>query len=179
MTNNIFITEETPSAHALRTFMKLGQQRTASNALGKGVTVHPSAVVLNCSIGAGRIGPNCVLVNVSAPSVDVEGCVLVQTTSLTPIVGKGGLLYNVVDDATSGELPCSKVRADVFMPGGVHHVMNSALDIDGGKAWKNTLEGNPHSFEGIYKANQTQDVSECVKQGAAAHAKARSNLVAP
>ena len=39
------------------------------------------------------------LVNVTAPSVDVEGCVLMNATSTVPIVGKGGLLYNVVHDA--------------------------------------------------------------------------------
>ena len=53
--------------------------------------------MLKCSVGSGRIGKGCVLVNVSAPSVDVEGCILMNVTSKRPIVSKGGLLYNVVD----------------------------------------------------------------------------------
>ena len=71
--NNLFITEDNASAHALRTFMKLGEKRQLHNSLGKGVSVDPTAVVLNCKIAAGRVGPNCVLVNVAAPSVDLEG----------------------------------------------------------------------------------------------------------
>lgn len=46
---------------------------------------------------------------------------------------KDGLLYNVVNDSDD-DLLCNAVRADVFMPGGVHHVMQSARSIDGGKA---------------------------------------------
>jgi len=117
-----------------------------------------------------------VLVNVVAPSVDVEDCVLVNVTSTTPIVGKAGLLYNVVHTSSSAELSASEVRADVFMPNGVHHVMNSKLSIDGGKVWKQTLEGNPMSFEGIYKANQPLDVSACTKEAQAAHAAARKAM---
>ncbi|KAL3915643.1 MAG: hypothetical protein SGPRY_007143, partial [Prymnesium sp.] len=145
MTNNLFATEESPSAHALRTFMKLGESRQIHNKFGPELSVDPSAVVLNCSFNSGRIGPNCVLtgggdeamlaaqVNVAAPTVDVESCVIMQTTSLSRIAGKDGLLYNVVHDSVD-DLLCNAVRADVFMPGGVHHVMQSARSIDGGKA---------------------------------------------
>jgi hypothetical protein len=56
-----------------------------------------------------------VLVNVNAPSVDVEGCVLINVTSTRPIKGRGGLLYNVVDEAGGVEpLTCDAVRDDVF-----------------------------------------------------------------
>ena len=65
------------------------------------------------------------------------------------------------------------VRADVFMEG-KQHVINSALSIDGGKAWKQQLHGNPMSFEGVYKANQKLDVSACNEEAAAAHRAARA-----
>ena len=65
------------------------------------------------------------------------------------------------------------MRADVFMPDS-HLKMMSAEDIDGGKVWKNTLDGNPMSFEGVYKANQSLDVGECTKLAMDAHAKARA-----
>ena len=93
-----------------------------------------------------------------------------------PITGKGGLLYNVVNTPASGELSCAAVRADVFMPGNVHHVMNSSISVDGGTAWKQQLDGNPMSFEGIYKANQSLDVSECTAEAMAAHAAARKGM---
>ena len=184
MTNNLFVTDGSASAHALRVFMKLHAAgaaasdtsgRRQANALAPGVEVDPSAVVLNCKLGGGRVGPGCVLVNVVAPSVDLDGCVLVNVTSTAPVAGKGGLLYNVVHEGRDA-LPCSAVRADVFMPGGVHHVMNSALSIDGGKAWKVVVEGNPLSFEGVYKANQPLDVSECTAEATVAHKALRSTL---
>lgn len=68
------------------------------------------------------------------------------------------------------------MRADVFMPGGVKHTMNSSLATDGGKAWKVQLDGNPHSFEGIYKANQPLDVRECTAEGDGAHQRAKEAL---
>lgn len=188
--NNKHITEENASAHALRTFMKLGvnragifscftkpgSSRQSENTFGKSVSVDPSSVVLNCKIGAGRIGPNCVLVNVAAPSVDIDECVVMQTSSLLPIAGKGGLLYNVVEEGASGMLDCNTVRTDVFMPGGVKYTQMSAQNIDGGKVWKEKLEMNPFSFEGIYKQNQKLDVSECSKEGASAHAACRAKM---
>ena len=52
----------------------------------------------------------------------------------------------------------------------------SARNIDGGKVWKEKLEMNPFSFEGIYKQNQTLDVSECNKEAAKAHLAARDKM---
>merc|ERR1711871_1456139 len=110
MKNNLFVTDESASAHALRTFMQLhGEGKPISdtsgrrkfNTLTNGVEVDDTAVVLNCKIGGGKIGPKCVLINVTAPSVDVESCILVNTTSIAPISGKGGLLYNVVHDVSA------------------------------------------------------------------------------
>jgi len=140
------------------------------------VSIDPSAVVLNCKIGSGRIGPNCVLVNVSAPSVDIEECVIMQTTSLAPIAGAKGLLYNVVEESTEGSLSSDAVRTDVFMPGGIKYTQKSARNIDGGKVWKQKLDMNPFSFEAIYKQNQSLDVSECSKEAAGAHAAARAKM---
>ena len=38
------------------------------------------------------------------------------------------------------------------------------------------LDGNPMSFEGVYKANQSLDVGECTALAQDAHAKARAKL---
>merc|ERR1740130_1182415 len=94
------------------------------------------------------------------------------------------MLYNVVHDATEGELSASAVRADVFMPGGTHHVMHSSLETDGGKAWKVAPDegkfpataGNPMSFESIYKTNGNLDVTECTSEAVAAHKKLRARM---
>ena len=82
-------------------------------------------------------------------------------------------MYNVVHEAESGTLDCSAVRADVFMPGS-HLQMRSDRETDGGTVWKTQLEGNPMSFEGVYKTNQSLDVGECTALAMQAHAKARA-----
>lgn len=169
MRNNYLLTETSSSAFALRRFLGLesSKGRQQWNTL-EHVEVHPSAVVLNCRIGSGRIGPGSVLVNVVAPQVNVENCILVKVSSMVPIFGKGGLLYNAVEQRNS-DLPCDAVRADVFMPGGVHHKIYSTPSTDGGKVWKDTLPNNSYSFEGIYKANQPLDVLECTQEANSAH----------
>ena len=179
----MLLTESGPSAHALRTFMRLHagdgadtSSRRQECSLGAGTTLDSSAVMLKCSIGSGRVGKGCVLVNVAAPSVDVDDVILMNVSSTVPITGRGGLLYNVVHTTAEGELDASAVRADVFAPGGGHLQMRSERSIDGGKAWKQTLEGNPLSFEGVYKANQVLNVGECAEVAAAAHAAARAKL---
>ena len=171
MDNNLLLTEQSASAAALRAFLELEPPQQASSV--GATTVAPTALVVNCKIGKGKVDGRSVLVNVSAPSVDVEGAILMNVTSKRPIVSKGGLLYNVVDAESAGELRCDAVRADVFMEG-KQHVINSALSIDGGKAWKQQLDGNPMSFEGVYKANQKLDVSTCNEEAAAAHRAARA-----
>ena len=115
----------------------------------------------------------------SAPSIDVEGCVLINVSSNTPIYGRHGLLYNVVHESDEGAAtPLTAdedggyVRADVFMPG-KHVQMCSKLSIDGGKVWKVPVQDNEMSFEGVYKANQPLDPSECSALAKAAHARLR------
>ena len=44
------------------------------------------------------------------------------------------------------------------------------------QVWKEKLEMNPFSFEGVYKQNQSLDVSECNAEGAKAHTAARGKL---
>ena len=173
--NNFLLATETASAHALRVFLGLYPHRQQESKLGTKMEVDDGSVLLKCQIADGKIGKGCVLVNVSAPSVDVEDCILVNVTSPVPITGKGGLLYNVVHEGEE-PLTCDKVRADVFMPGDVHHIINSSQETDGGKAWKITLDGNPLSFEGVYKANQVLDVGECTGLAMAAHAATRAKF---
>jgi hypothetical protein len=176
--NNLHTTKAGLSPHLLRTFLKLQpvdapeidtSGRQQGNTLGAGVEVDPTAVVLNCRIGAGRIGAGCVLVNVTAPQVDLDEAILMGVTSVSPVEGKRGVLYNVVHESADEPLSASTVRADVFMSDGRHLPVKSSMATDGGKAWKQTLQGNELSFEGVYKANQALNVAECQKVSAAAH----------
>ena len=91
MNNSLFVTAASASADALRRFLRLdapGRQQLSE--VAPGAEVDAGAVILNSKVGGGRIGPSSVLVNVNAPSVDVEGCVLINVTSTRPIKGRCG-----------------------------------------------------------------------------------------
>jgi hypothetical protein len=174
--NNLLLGQTSASAHALRTFLGLHPYRQQESKLGSDMSVDESSVLLGCQVASGKIGKGCILVNVVAPAVELEGCILMNVTSDVPITGKGGLLYNVVHEAGgSGTLECNRVRADVFMPDS-HLKMMSAEDIDGGKVWKTVVENNPFSFEDVYKKNQKLDVGECTALAKSAHAAARAKM---
>ena len=70
MDNNLLLPEQSASAAALRASLELEPPQQAS-AVGA-TTVAPTALVVNCQIGKGKVDGRSVLVNVSAPAVDVE-----------------------------------------------------------------------------------------------------------
>lgn len=181
--NNLLITEQSESAKALRYFLR-AVPTVQESEVGP-VSVSPGACVLGCSFRGGTIGPRAVLVNVKAPYVDVDDCVLVNVTSCRPISGKkGGVLYNVADGNSAGALNCGDgvVRADVFVPekggsrsaGAKQIQVRSRLDIDGGKAWKEKVESNDYSFEEVHKMNKEVNVIAAQEEAARAHAALRS-----
>lgn len=154
--NNLLVTHNNPSAAALRTFLGI-QKRQQHNTLGSTVAVHPDAVVLNCNIQTGSIGPSAVLVGIHAAHVNLDNCVAMNCTAKS-ISGSTGVLYNVVDESTEGIImEEDAVRADVFVcekkEGNKKYSMRSSISIDGGKAWKKSLFERQPSFEAIYKLN--------------------------
>jgi len=191
LTNNLLATESSASAQALRHFLGAAN-RVQQSDVGP-VAIASTAVVLGCSIRGGTVGPHAVLVNVNAPYVDVDDVVLVNVSSHRPIVGKKGVLYNVVDTDKAGSLCAGggEVRADVFVPGqgqqvpegspapGRQIVIRSTLDTDGGKAWKQKLAMNEYSFEGVHTLNKDVDVSRAQELAASLHRKMAPLFVGP
>jgi hypothetical protein len=187
--NNVLITQGGPSAVALRHFLGAVPRVQASEV--STVNLSTGACVLNCAFRGGFIGQNAVLVNVKAPYVDVDDCVLVNVSSLRPILGRGGVLYNVVDDETSGTLSCDHgaVRADVFVPervnalprlgtvGGRHLQLHSSMDTDGGKAWKVKLPQNELSFEQMHELNKGVEVAVAQETAAREHGRIAQLIV--
>jgi len=185
MDNNVLLTEDSLSAKALRHFLG-AVPRVQHSSVGP-VQVSSKAIVLGCNIKGGFIGPRAVLVNVHAPYVNVDNCVLVNVSSTRPISGVDGILYNVVDAETQGSLACGNkaVRADVFLPEkgttlprlgpakSQHIQVHSSLDTDGGVAWKTKLDLNSMSFEQIHTTNKDVDVTAAQDEAARQHKQVR------
>ena len=54
--NNLLLAEDTPPAHALRTFLGLYPHRQQESKLGTKMSVDDASVVLKCQIGDGKVG---------------------------------------------------------------------------------------------------------------------------
>ena len=86
--NNLLLAEASASAHALRTFLGLHPYRQQESKVAASAAVDESSVLLKCKLGGGKVGKGCVLVNVCAPSVDIEGCILVNVRTASPTSGQ-------------------------------------------------------------------------------------------
>jgi len=74
-------------------------------------------------------------------------------------LGRGCVLYNVVDDSDSGiVLEDGQVLVGVVGDDGKQMLVRSTTSTDGGTSWKTAVEGNSHSFEQLHAANADADI---------------------
>eukprot|EP00301_Raphidiophrys_heterophryoidea_P014635 c23070_g1_i1.p1 GENE.c23070_g1_i1~~c23070_g1_i1.p1 ORF type:complete len:548 (-),score=189.06 c23070_g1_i1:168-1766(-) len=101
--------------------------------------------------------------------VEVSDSLLVGVTARS-VKGSGCVLYNVVDDSEEGiVMEDGGVRADVFFSDGRKVTITTNLANDSGKKWSVKLDGNTMSFEDMYNANLTENVTEAMTKAAEAH----------
>lgn len=154
--NNLLLTGNDLEAKALRSFLGV-KDHLKGSMLGLESSLCKRSVVLASQVLDGKISKS-VLSNVCSLSVDVESSLLMNVSART-IKAKNCLIYNVADDSEEGiNLEDGTVLAGVFLPGGEKMIIRSKLDVDGGKFWKEVLECNLHSFEGVYLLNTDVDV---------------------
>ena len=123
-----------------------------------GASLDGASCVSKCNIGSGSI-TGSVLMAVDAECVEADDAILVGVSAGGKVVApKGAIVYNVT---APGDLILTEkdVHVGVFDTKGTMKLMRSASDVDGGKAWKKVVNGNAESFEAVYKANLTTDVS--------------------
>ena len=84
----------------------------------------------------------------------VVNCVAPKITA-----GKGSILYNLIGKKEIIAEP-GQVLVEVSSGDGKAMEICSRMDIDGGKAWKTEVEGNPMSFEQVWKNNKNADISK-------------------
>ncbi|KAH8043442.1 hypothetical protein JL722_15201 [Aureococcus anophagefferens] len=141
---------------------------------GSALVVDDKSCLSDVRVAAGTCHKS-VAAAVTAGTVELDGAVLVNVTA-SVVAAPGAIAYNVVEDgprARGGE-----VVTDVFMEDGTKHRQRSTTAVDGGKAWKEAVEGNKFSFEQVYKMNLATDVSKTADLAAAAHADLAAVLLA-
>uniref|UniRef100_A0A7S4GK83 Uncharacterized protein n=1 Tax=Eutreptiella gymnastica TaxID=73025 RepID=A0A7S4GK83_9EUGL len=154
--NNMLVTQDSKEAAALRTFLRITDKKAGSTIAAD---VDEESVVLGSDVRKGTVRCS-VCASVIAGELDVKDCLLVNVTA-KKIKAQNCVLYNITDDSDEGlEFPDGAVRADVIVPGQDKLVVKSHIDTDGGKVWKQKLEGNAMSFEEVYFMNADVDISE-------------------
>jgi len=174
ITNTQLATEQSAAGRAYRKFLNIPE--SLGNAFGGSVSAELSAdsLAMACNIKGGSI-KGSVLNNCTIGTCDVEGCILVNVTAKS-VKGKGVVLYNVAHDGDL-VLEDGEVVTNVFIPGQEKLVMKSTTSTDGGKVFKKQMDnGNPMSFQDVYKLGKTTDVNECYVEAEAAHAKIASSI---
>lgn len=172
--NNMLATANTAEAAALHKFMRITKRVMYSEAGG---TVDEKSILLNTRFLEGSV-VDSVCTSVTTPSLQVEGCLLMNVTA-KKVVGKNCIVYNVVDESEEGlVLPEGTVLTNVFMPGQPKLVMQSTVTTDGGTVFKTKLDANPYSFNEVYGLNGGVDVTEATAVMTAA-AKALADAMMP
>ncbi|KAH8078464.1 hypothetical protein JL720_9656 [Aureococcus anophagefferens] len=150
--NALRLVEDGVEAGAMREFLNAPRPCVAPD--GSALVVDDKSCLSDVRVAAGTCHKS-VAAAVTAGTVELDGAVLVNVT------------------ASAGE-----VVTDVFMEDGTKHRQRSTTAVDGGKAWKEAVEGDKFSFEQVYKMNLATDVSKTADLAAAAHADLAAVLLA-
>ena len=168
MKNTSLALSDSAEGKAYRAFLKVPQ---ASGSFFGGSAPAGSlnaSLSLNSVVKGGSI-KGSLLNGCTIGTCDVEDSILVNVTARS-VKGKGVVLYNVVHDGDL-VLEDGEVVTNVFVPGQEKLVMKSTTATDGGKVFKTKMDnGNPLSFQDVYKMGKTTDVNECYAAAESAHA---------
>ena len=173
--NNRKIAGDDPDSPNLRRFLGIGDRR-AGSVLGPEAAVDASSVVLSSSFHRGTVSQS-VVACCQAGELSLDHAVVVNVTARRIVAGRGAVLYNLVDDSEEGlVVPPGGVRVGVFDCEGGCDVVNSTVDVDGGKVWEERVCGNGRSFEQVHKDNRNADILAIEKARTEAHASLEMRL---
>ena len=107
-----------------------------------------------------------IIVNCVAPSITAgKGCILYNIMSEDPIVALDGQVMVSVDNEEEEE----EADSSSF-------VLKSRMDLDGGKAWDQLVEGNEYTFSQVHKKNKNAKITTIAAQRAVKYQQIASTL---
>lgn len=112
---------------------------------------------------------------VTTKEISADGAIIVNCVAPKITAGKGCILYNLMSEqeitAEDGQ-----VMVAVTNESGDSFVLKSRMDIDGGQAWKEIVEGNELSFEQVHKNNKDAKITSISEARAVKYEKIASSL---
>lgn len=162
----LLLDKDSASTALLRRFLGLADdEHQVGSQLGDGVKVDNISYVFGSKIKNGGSINNSILSQVSAGEVNTDGAIIVNCAAKKITAGKGCILYNLIDDSEGGIVATDgQVMVAVTDETGSSKLLQSRMDIDGGKAWKQKLDMNEMSFEDVHKSNKNANIREIAKK---------------
>jgi PHD/YefM family antitoxin component YafN of YafNO toxin-antitoxin module len=160
---NLLLDDSNPECVLLRKFLGLTEGPTFGKIQdSEADLVHSFA--FNSKIKSGIV-KDSIACQVSTNELNAEGAILVNCVAPKITAGKGCILYNIMSEVEI-KAQDGQVMVAVTNEKGESFVLKSRVDIDGGNAWKKTVEGNESSFEQVWKNNKMTDISKIDKERA-------------
>lgn len=153
----LLLDDKNPECQLLRKFLDI-TERPRSGVYASHNVLYKHSYAFDCNLATGKVYDS-VLSKVTAREIDTDGAIIVNCVAPKITAGKGAILYNLI-----GNKPivaeAGKVMVGVSGEDGSTMKISSQMEIDGGKAWKQVVEGNPLSFEDVRNQNMNADISK-------------------
>merc|ERR1719343_1444946 len=153
----LLLEDENPESKLLRKFLDISEGPRFGVYAPSDVQ-YKHAYTFDCNLAHGSV-TDSVLSKVTAREINADGAIIVNCVAPKITAGKGAILYNLIGDKEI-VAPAGKVCVGVSKEDGSAMEISSRMDIDGGKAWKQVVEGNPLSFEEVRNQNMNADISK-------------------
>jgi len=151
----LLLDDQNPECKLLRKFLGITEEPKDA---AESSMEYKHSYAFDCQLGSGSVSDS-VLSNVTAKEISADGAIIVNCCAPKITAGKGAILVNLVGDKEI-DAPAGKVIVAVSKEDGSAMEISSRMDIDGGKAWKQVVEGNPLSFEEVRNQNMNADISK-------------------
>jgi PHD/YefM family antitoxin component YafN of YafNO toxin-antitoxin module len=151
---NLLLDDANPECDLLRKF--LGLTGPTFGKIEGADVVH--SYTFNSKVASGNI-KDSIVCQVTTKELNADGAVLVNCVAPKITAGKGCILYNIMSEEEI-KVEDGQVMVAVTSETGESFFLKSRVDIDGGLAWKNVVEGNESSFEQVWKNNKQANISK-------------------
>lgn len=155
--NSLLLLEDSLAADLLRQFLGVDSHQVDCKV--DGVRFDSISYAFDTQAKSGIVQKSTVAA-VRALELDLDGAIVVNCAAKKISAKPGAILYNIIDESDDGIVAKEgDVMVAVTAEDGSSMVLKSHMDVDGGKAWKEVLEGlNTVSFEDVHKKNQMANI---------------------
>eukprot|EP00536_Pseudo-nitzschia_multiseries_P010821 jgi/Psemu1/243247/estExt_Genewise1.C_3450008 len=153
----LLLEDENPESKLLRKFLDITDS-PLSGVYAPSDVMYEHSYSFDCNIANGSV-KDSLLSHVTACEINAEGAIIVNCVAPKITAGKGAIIYNIIGEkeivAEEGKVMVSVANED-----GSAMEICSRMELDGGKVWKELVEGNPLSFEQVRNNNMDANISQ-------------------